>query len=62
MLPAMSLGMMPSGGGDQARAEVDGGSVARVADSIPVDEGLAWIVTRIKRGVCELSCERGGRR
>lgn len=54
--------MMPSGGGDQARADVDGGSVARVGDSIPVDEGLAWVVTRIKHGVCELSCERGGRR
>lgn len=48
----MSLGMMALGGGDQARVEVDGGSVARVADSIPVDEGLAWVVTRIKRGVC----------
>ena len=62
MPPVMSLGMMPSGGGDQARADVDGGSVARVGDSIPVDEGLAWVVTRIKHGVCELSCERGGRR
>lgn len=48
----MSLGMMALGGGDQARVEVDGGSVARVADSIPVDEGLAWVVTRIKHGVC----------
>lgn len=50
--------MMPSGGSDRARAEVDRGSVARVGDSTPAEEGPARVVARIKRGVCE----RRGRR